>query len=90
MILVDVSKFMPIETFKSQTDRYIRSIKASRKAEGVEEILLPGELEHKRFVQYMESGYEVGEALGAELAGYAAQFGITAAGSRFEDFIGSL
>lgn len=90
MILVDVEKFMPVETFKANVDAYIRSIKGSRKAEGVQEILTPGELEYKRYQQYMRDGYDVSEALGKELAGYAVQFGLAPEGTDFETFVRGL
>ena len=87
MILVDVEKFMPVDTFKANVDAYIRSIKGSRKAEGVQEILMPGELEYKRYQQYMRDGYDVSEALGKELAGYAVQFGLAPEGTDFETLV---
>ena len=90
MILVDVEKFMPVETFKANVDAYIRSIKGSRKAEGVQEILMPGELEYKRYQQYMRDGYDVSEALAKELAGYAVQFGLVPEGMDFETFVRGL
>ena len=90
MILVDVEKFMPADTFKANVDTYIRSIKGSRKAEGVQEILMPGELEYQRYRQYMRDGYDVSGALGKELAGYAAQFGLVPEGADFETFVRGL
>ena len=68
MVLIDPSKFMPIEQFKAEADRYVRMMKESRKADGVEEIFLPGEIERKKYEQYMKTGIEVSEALQAELA----------------------
>lgn len=90
MILVDVEKFMPLDQFKSSVDAYIRNIKASRKAEGVQEIYLPGELEFKRYEQYMQTGYEVSDVLGAELAAYASEFEIVPDGTSFEEFVKTL
>jgi LDH2 family malate/lactate/ureidoglycolate dehydrogenase len=90
MILVDVEKFMPVETFKANVDAYIRSIKGSRKAEGVQEILMPGELEYKRYQQYMRDGYDVSEALAKELVGYAVRFGLVPDGTDFETFVRGL
>lgn len=90
MILIDVSKFMPLEQFRSAADGYIRSIKASRRADGVNEIYLPGELEFRRLERYMKTGYEVSDALGAELAGYAAQFGIVPEGTGFGELVEQL
>jgi L-2-hydroxycarboxylate dehydrogenase (NAD+) len=90
MILIDVAKFMPADQFKSSVDAYIRNIKASRKAKGVNEILMPGELEFKRYEQYLKTGYEVSEALGAELAGYGEKFGLIPEGAGFDALVASL
>lgn len=87
MILVDVERFMPIEKFKGDVDAYIRSIKAGRKAPGVDELLMPGELEHKRLEQYIKTGYEVSDALAAELMGYAVSFGLAEQGESLSDFL---
>jgi len=83
MMLIDPSKFMPIEEFKATSDDYINMIKSSRLAAGTKEIFLPGELEYKRFGATKETGFEVSEALGAELAELAAGFGIIPEGADF-------
>lgn len=46
-IAIDINRFMPIEIFKQRMDTYIKEIKAEPKAEGVKEILIPGEIEHR-------------------------------------------
>lgn len=90
MILVDPSKFMPIDDFKTSVDAYVRNIKGSRRADGVEEIYLPGELEFKRFEKTMETGYEVAPMLADELLKYAIDFEIAPVGSTFAQLIESL
>ena len=90
MILIDPEKFMPIDTFRANVDAYIRSIKSSRKADGVNEILMPGELEFKRYAQFMQSGYDVSDALESELLGYAKQFGIVPDNADFAALIAKL
>ena len=90
MILIDPEKFMPLDVFKNNCDEYIRSIKKSRRAPGVSEIFLPGELEFIRFKKTIESGYEVTENLAAELMSYAVEFGITNPETSFEEFVVSL
>lgn len=88
--LIDPSRFMPIEQFKANVDAYIRSIKSSRKSDGVSEILLPGELEMRRFDATMQTGYEVSPALENELLGYAVQFGLAEENESFEQLIHKL
>lgn len=83
MILIDPARFRPIDEFKVGVDGYIRSIKSGTKAEGVKEIFLPGEIEMRKFEQFLETGYEVSEALQKELTGYAVRFGVAHEGADF-------
>ena len=90
LILIDPARFRPIDEFKTAVDGYIRSIKSGTKAEGVKEIFLPGEIEMRKFEQFLESGYEVTEALQKELMGYAVRFGIAQEGTDFSELITTL
>ena len=45
--VIDVSSFLPIDDFKRGVDRLIDLVKASPLAPGHEEILVPGEREHR-------------------------------------------
>lgn len=90
VVIIDPSKFMPIEAFKARADAYARVMKYSRPAEGVKEIFLPGEIEYKKFKEYKEKGFEVSEALGKELCELAAGIGLISEGTSFEDLVGSL
>ena len=84
LMLIDPEKFMPLDDFKRNADEYIRMMKASRKAPGVEEIFMPGELEFRAFDRFLECGIEVSEALQAELAELAKKLGIDYGGDNFE------
>ena len=79
--LIDVNKFMPATEFKSRVDQMINEIKSSAKADGVEEIFLPGEIEEKIEEDRLKNGipipqdvYEeikqVGEELGVNIEQY--------------------
>lgn len=83
MLLIDPSKFMALDEFKANADNYVRMMKESRKAPGVAEIYMPGELEFKAFDHFLESGIEVSEALQAELAQLAKKLGIDYGGDDF-------
>ncbi len=54
--LIDIDSFMPVETFKERIDQMISEIKSLRKAEGTEEIFMPGEIEHRMEQQRLDSG----------------------------------
>ncbi len=43
IVAVDISRFLPLQTFKSEVDRHIRDLRASKRLPGVDEIRLPGD-----------------------------------------------
>jgi LDH2 family malate/lactate/ureidoglycolate dehydrogenase len=53
---LDPDCFIGREEFKKSVDRYIKSIKESAKARGIEEILVPGEPEHRTEVKFLKEG----------------------------------
>lgn len=83
LILIDPARFMPIEEFKARVDRYVRMMKDSRRAPGVEEIFLPGEIEFRKFEQMKKSGFSVSEALARELTELAVRLGAIGEGADF-------
>lgn len=56
MIALDIEWFMPLDEFKARMDRFIRDIKAAKKRPGVEEIFVPGEIDHRREMDYRQNG----------------------------------
>lgn len=90
VMIIDPSKFMPIEEFKKSADEYVRMMKDSRPADGVDEIFLPGELEFKKFKDLKEKGFVVSEALKAELCGLASGLGMISKGDSFEKLVASV
>ena len=87
MILIDPSRFMPLEAFKAEVDRYVRMMKDSRKAPGTEEIFLPGEIEYRKLAAMKESGFEVSPALSAELRALCAERHFVPWGTDFDGLI---
>ena len=65
--VIDVKKFGNIELFKDKMDRMIRDIKESPKARGIEEIYLPGELEHRRRQKRLAEGIPLGRKVYEDL-----------------------
>lgn len=87
VLLIDPSKFMPIDEFKANADRYVRMMKDSRKAAGVEEIFLPGEIEFKKYKANCETGMSFSPALEKELAELAISLNIVPEGTNFEALV---
>ena len=90
LILIDPAAFRPIDEFKADVDWYIRDIKGSRKAKGVEEIFMPGEIELTKLEDYSKNGIELPPNLCAELAMRAVENNIAPEGSTLEDVIAIL
>ena len=75
IILIDPSRFMPIDDFKAEADRYVDMMKESRKAPGVEEIFVPGEIEYRKFEENKKTGMSFSPALEKELTELSRQLG---------------
>lgn len=67
MMAINIKNFMPVNEFKTKVDGYIKTIKGSKKAKGVNEIFLPGEIEYKRTSERRENGIPVNDVVIKEL-----------------------
>ena len=65
--LIDISQFAEPAAFKANIDRMVEEIKSSRRAEGTEEIFLPGEIEFRMEQERKVSGIPVRAETVAEL-----------------------
>ena len=59
MYFLDVDQFLPRSEFDALVEKYVAAIKGSRRASGVDEILMPGEIELRRQQQRSKEGVEV-------------------------------
>jgi LDH2 family malate/lactate/ureidoglycolate dehydrogenase len=59
IIALDVSRFLPIATFKAQIDRQLRDLKASKVLPGSDSIRLPGEQRQSRRADRVANGVPV-------------------------------
>ena len=73
---IDVASFMPIEHFKKRMDQIITEIKLCRRAEGVEQIFIPGEIEFLTQERRLREGIPVSRTTLFELQQLASQFGV--------------
>ncbi|NCB50597.1 MAG: Ldh family oxidoreductase [Clostridia bacterium] len=90
VILVDIEKFMPIDVFKQSADRYIRMMKGSRKAEGFDEIFMPGEIEYRKKAENIKTGLSITDTLCDDLFDLGIAIGALNPGQSFEGFVSSL
>lgn len=87
LVLINPSKFMPAEEFTANADRYVRMFKDSRKADGVSEIFMPGEIEYRKMLENKKTGMNFSEKLEAELADLAAALGAVPKGTPFAELV---
>ncbi|MDI3534579.1 MAG: hypothetical protein PWQ82_944 [Thermosediminibacterales bacterium] len=74
---VSVENFMSLETFKHRMDSMIQRIRNSKKAEGVDRIYMPGEIEYLKSKELIEKGITVNEKVIKELNDLAENLGIS-------------
>ena len=74
---IDISKFVPLETFRSRISQMSKEIKALHKKPGVSEIFMPGEIECRRHAERLEKGIEISDAVYAELQEIGARYGVS-------------
>ncbi|WP_191562648.1 Ldh family oxidoreductase [Metabacillus idriensis] len=75
-VAIDINRFMPIEIFKQRMDLYIREIKAEPKANGVNEIFIPGEIEYHRVNERKNNGIELPMTVAEELSQIGKQYNL--------------
>lgn len=59
--LIDINKFMQADQFKKRIDQMIQEIKNIKKAEGVSNIFLPGEIEFNTEEERLKNGIVIDE-----------------------------
>lgn len=75
-IALDIAWFMPVDEFKSRMDAFIAEIKTSKTRPGVDEILVPGEVDHRREIAYRRDGAMLDADVFDELRELAGTLGI--------------
>lgn len=73
---ISIDRFMDTNIFKNHMDEMIAEIKNSKRAEGVKEIFLPGEIEIKNRIRNDATGIPLTENTYKGLTDTAAKFGI--------------
>ena len=75
-VALDPSHFGPVDAFRADVDRLVRDIHASTPAEGVDRVLVPGELEHHRRIDRLANGIPLAPALVEELDRLGVETGV--------------
>ncbi len=80
MYFVDVAQFVPRDEYDSLMEKYVTSIKDSRKMPGVSEIFMPGEIEIRRLAERQAAGVSVPEETWRQIGELAKKLGVSLAG----------
>ncbi len=78
MLAIDPSAFMPLADFKGQVEAFVRYLKETPPAEGFDEVLYPGEKEHRVEQQRRRDGIPIEENTWTKLSQVAERFGVAA------------
>jgi LDH2 family malate/lactate/ureidoglycolate dehydrogenase len=62
-----IDAFQPAEVFKRRMEQWIEGVKSLEKAEGIEEILIPGEPEHRAEIRRKKEGIPLSDKVAADL-----------------------
>lgn len=66
-VAVDISAFTDVGAFRRRLSEHFAALKATRRAEGVDEIIIPGEPEARRTRDNMANGIAIGHGVLSEL-----------------------
>ncbi len=75
-IAIDIAWFMPVAEFKARMDAFITEIKSSALRPGFDEILVPGEIDHRRETAYRRDGAQLDAQVYESLRELAKTLGI--------------
>lgn len=85
MMAINPEIIRPIGELKRDLDDYYHMIKNSERKEGVSEIFLPGEIEHKNTQKRLAEGIDLNEAVANELLTLMKKYNIISATARLSD-----
>lgn len=81
-LTLDLERFCGLDRFREQMDQLIRDVHNTERAEGVERIYVPGEIEHENRADRLVSGIPLPVALVEELNAIGAELGLPPLGSQ--------
>lgn len=77
VVALDPSRFQPLDKFKAEVDRHVRSLRASKPLPGGEPVRLPGDARAKRIADRRANGLPLAPELLVQLDKLAGELGIT-------------
>jgi L-2-hydroxycarboxylate dehydrogenase (NAD+) len=77
MIVINPAAFVPADEFKARVRGFVTQLKASRKAPGIEEILVPGEPEFRTREKRLREGIPIADEVWSEIEQMAKEMGVS-------------
>ncbi len=77
ILCLDVARFLPLEQFHAEVERFITYVKSSPKARGVSEILVPGEPEERTAAERRQRGIFVEDETWNQIQAICRELGVT-------------
>ncbi len=77
LIILDIAQFLPLDEFHQQANSFIAHVKSSPPAPGFDEILLPGEIEHKVREQRTQDGIFVEDETWEQIIEWGNKLGVS-------------
>lgn len=81
-LTLDLERFCGLDKFREQMDQLIRDVHGTERAEGVDRIYVPGEIEHENRAERLARGIPLPVALVDEISAIGADFGLPPLGSQ--------
>ena len=76
MLAINVEVFLPLEEFSKRVEQLVATMKSTPRADGVNEIMVPGEPEYRKFLERKEKGIVIDSGLAQELDQMAKDLGL--------------
>jgi len=76
MVAVDIAAMQPLAEFNERMERFVAELKSTPRAQGVDEIFYPGEMEARSDAKLRAEGIELPEDTIADLRRIGAEAGI--------------
>ncbi|MBD3308079.1 Ldh family oxidoreductase, partial [candidate division KSB3 bacterium] len=74
---IDIDSFIEVADFTARVDQMIDDLKSARKAEGIEEIYMPGEIEFLKKETHLRQGIRIEPEIVKDLTAIKEKFGLT-------------
>ena len=81
LVAVDIAAFIDLDDYKSEADYLVKALKDLPKADGVDEILMPGENGDAIYEQRLRDGIPVPAKVWSDIGKVAERFGVPMAGT---------